>query len=302
MRVEKMKRSGFTIINNGVLNNTQLSWKAKGLFAYLWSQSDSWDFYEVEVLKHSTDGRASLRAGLKELEEHGYLKRYRNRDDKGILRESKWILSEQPMFDFPKLDKPTLDYPTLDNRTLTNTNQNNTNLNNTNLNEDAAVEPNVVNIEDQPKEQTTDCGGFAKVVDFYKTNFGMLNSYMAEELRQMYDEWSSQSEEPGGIIIKAMQIALSKNVRNWKFVCGVLRQWEGKARTLADAEALEAEHGNRGRTRQARQNGRRAPAENSLEKHNAELDRLTEEQNANFDMEAELAEIERMRAERKMKV
>lgn len=301
MRVEKMKRNGFTIINNGVLNNTQLSWKAKGLFAYLWSQSDSWDFYEVEVLKHSTDGRASLRAGLKELEEHGYLKRYRNRDDKGILRESKWILSEQPMFDFPKLDKPTLDYPTLDNRTLTSTNQNNTNLNNTNLNEDAAVEPNVVNIEDQQK-QTTDCGGFAKVVDFYKTNFGLLNSYMAEELRHTYDEWISQSEEPSGIIIKAMQIALAKNVRNWKFVCGVLRQWEGKARTLADAEALEAEHGNRGRTRQARQNGRRAPAENSLEKHNAELDRLTEEQNANFDMEAALAEIERMRAEREMKV
>lgn len=301
MRVEKMKRSGFTIINNGVLNNTQLSWKAKGLFAYLWSQSDSWDFYEVEVLKHSTDGRASLRAGLKELEEHGYLKRYRNRDDKGILRESKWILSEQPMFDFPKLDKPTLDYPTLDNRTLTSTNQNNTNLNNTNLNEDAAVEPNVVNIEDQQK-QATDCGGFAKVVDFYQTNFGMINSYMADELRQTYDEWDSQSEEPGGIIIKAMQIALEKNARNWKFVLGVLRQWEGKARTLADAEALEAEHGNRGRTRQARQNGRRAPAENSLEKHNAELDRLTEEQNANFDMEAALAEIERMRAEREMKV
>ena len=300
MRVEKMKRSGFTIINNGVLNNTQLSWKAKGLFAYLWSQSDSWDFYEVEVLKHSTDGRASLRAGLKELEEHGYLKRYRKRDDKGILRESKWILSEQPMFDFPKLDKPTLDYPTLDNRTLTSTNQNNTNQNNTNLN-DAAVEPNVVNIEDQQK-QTTDCGGFAKIVDFYQANFGMINSYMADELRQTYDEWSSQSEEPGGIIIKAMQIALAKNVRNWKFVCGVLRQWEGKARTLADAEALEAEHGNRGRTRQARQNGRRAPAENSLEKHNAELDRLTEEQNANFDMETALAEIERMRAEREMKV
>lgn len=301
MRVEKMKRSGFTIINNGVLNNTQLSWKAKGLFAYLWSQSDSWDFYEVEVLKHSTDGRASLRAGLKELEEHGYLKRYRKRDDKGILRESKWILSEQPMFDFPKLDKPTLDYPTLDNRTLTSTNQNNTNLNNTNLNEDAAVEPNVVNIEDQQK-QTTDCGGFAKVTQFYQDNFGMLSSYLYDDIRQTYDEWSSQSEEPGGIIIKAMQIALAKNVRNWKFVCGVLRQWEGKARTLADAEALEAEHGNRGRTRQARQNGRRAPAENSLEKHNAELDRLTEEQNANFDMEAALAEIERMRAEREMKV
>lgn len=296
MRVEKMKRNGFTIINNGVLNNTQLSWKAKGLFAYLWSQSDSWDFYEVEVLKHSTDGRASLRAGLKELEEHGYLKRYRNRDDKGILRESKWILSEQPMFDFPKLDKPTLDYPTLDNRTLTSTNQNNTNLNNTNLNEDAAVEPNVVNIEDQQK-QTTDCGGFAKVVDFYKTNFGLLNSYMAEELRQTYDEWSIQSEEPGGIIIKAMQIALAKNVRNWKFVCGVLRQWEGKARTLADAETLEVEHKNRQcRQREARIVGA------DVKRNSEELDRLAKEQNASIDMDAELAEIKRLKYEMGMQV
>lgn len=287
MKVEKIRRKGFTVISNDVLNNTALSWKAKGLFAYLWSQSDLWDFYEVEVLKHSTDGRASLRAGLKELEEHGYLKRYRNRDDKGILRESKWILSEQPMFDFPKLDKPTLDYPTLDNRTLTSTNQNNTNLNNTNLNEDAAVEPNVVNIEDQQK-QTTDCGGFAKVIDFYKTNFGLLNSYMAEELRHTYDEWSSQSEEPSGIIIKAMQIALAKNVRNWKFVCGVLRQWEGKARTLADAESLEAEHKNN-RTSKSKH------AKPGNQKTMENFDDLANKQNAGIDMSETLSDIESLK-------
>lgn len=302
MKVEKIRRKGFTVISNDVLNNTALSWKAKGIFAYLWSQSDSWNFYEVEVLKHSTDGKASLKAGLKELESAGYLKRYRVRDGKGFLRESKWILSEEPMSDYPTLDNPTLENRTLENRTLTNTNYNNTNNNNTNLNEDAVVDTSLVNIVDQPEEEAIDDDGFGKIVEFYQENFGMMSSYMSEELRHTYDEWISQSEEPSGIIIKAMQIALAKNVRNWKFVCGVLRQWEGKARTLADAEALEAEHGNRGRTRQARQNGRRAPAENSLEKHNAELDRLTEEQNANFDMEAELAEIERMRAERKMKV
>ena len=287
MRVEKMKRSGFTIINNGVLNNTQLSWKAKGLFAYLWSQSDSWDFYEVEVLKHSTDGRASLRAGLKELEEHGYLKRYRNRDDKGILRESKWILSEQPMFDFPKLDKPTLDYPTLDNRTLTSTNQNNTNQNNTNLN-DAAVEPNVVNIEDQQK-QTTDCGGFAKVVDFYQENFGLINSYMADELRQTYDEWDSQSEEPGGIIIKAMQIALSNNVRNWKYACAVLRTWEDKRpQSLSDVEALEAEHKN---NRTAKSKHAKPEKQKTMEN----FDDLANKQNAGIDMSETLSDIESLK-------
>lgn len=301
MKVEKIRRKGFTVISNDVLNNTALSWKAKGIFAYLWSQSDSWNFYEVEVLKHSTDGKASLKAGLKELESAGYLKRYRVRDGKGFLRESKWILSEEPMSDYPTLDNPTLENRTLENRTLTNTNYNNTNNNNTDKNE-AVVDTSLVNIVDQPEEESIDDDGFEKIVEFYQENFGMMSSFLCDDMRQTYNEWDSQSEDPGGIIIKAMQIALAKNVRNWKFVCGVLRQWEGKARTLADAEALEAEHGNRGRTRQARQNGRRVPAENSLEKHNAELDRLTEEQNANFDMEAALAEIERMRAEREMKV
>ena len=296
MRVEKMKRSGFTIINNGVLNNTQLSWKAKGLFAYLWSQSDSWDFYEVEVLKHSTDGRASLRAGLKELEEHGYLKRYRKRDDKGILRESKWILSEQPMFDFPKLDKPTLDYPTLDNRTLTSTNQNNTNQNNTNLNEDAVVDTSLVNIVDQPEEESID-DGFGKIVEFYQENFGMMSSFLCDDMRQTYNEWQQQSKEPDLIIIKAMQIALAKNVRNWKFVCGVLRQWEGKARTLADAETLEVEHKNR----QCRQRETRIVGAD-VKRNSEELDRLAKEQNAGIDMDAELAEIKRLKYEMGMQV
>ena len=295
MKVEKIRRKGFTVISNDVLNNTALSWKAKGIFAYLWSQSDSWNFYEVEVLKHSTDGKASLKAGLKELESAGYLKRYRVRDGKGFLRESKWILSEEPMSDYPTLDNPTLENRTLENRTLTNTNYNNTNNNNTDKNE-AVVDTSLVNIENQQK-QTTDCGGFAKAVDFYKTNFGLLNSYMAEELRHTYDEWSSQSEEPGGIIIKAMQIALAKNVRNWKFVCGVLRQWEGKARTLADAETLEVEHKNL----QCRQREPRIVGAD-VKRNSEELDRLAKEQNAGIDMDAELAEIKRLKYEMGMQV
>lgn len=289
MRVEKMKRNGFTIINNGVLNNTQLSWKAKGLFAYLWSQSDSWDFYEVEVLKHSTDGRASLRAGLKELEEHGYLKRYRNRDDKGILRESKWILSEQPMFDFPKLDKPTLDYPTLDNRTLTSTNQNNTNLNNTNLNEDAVVDTSLVNIEDQQK-QTTDCDGFGKIVEFYQENFGMMSSFLYDDMRQTYNEWQQQSNEPDLIIIKAMQIALSNNVRNWKYVCAVLRTWEDKRpQSLSDVEALEAEHKNNNRSAKSKL------AKSEKRKTMENFDDLANKQNAGIDMSEIMSDIEALK-------
>ena len=124
MRIKKQYQKGFTTVDNVVLNDTSLSWKAKGLFVYLWSQSDEWDFYESEVVKHSTDKIASLKSGLKELEQQGYLKRQRKRDDKGHLKENEWILSDNPM-----LENPMLDNPMLENHTLTNTNNNNINNN-----------------------------------------------------------------------------------------------------------------------------------------------------------------------------
>lgn len=111
---------------------------------------------------------------------------------------------------------------------------------------------------------------------------------MAEELRQTYDEWSSQSEEPGGIIIKAMQIALAKNARNWKFVCGVLRQWEGKARTLADAESLEAEHKNN-------RTSRSKHAKPGNQKTMENFDELANKQNAGINMSKTLSDIEALK-------
>ena len=134
MRIKKQYQKGFTTVDNVVLNDTSLSWKAKGLFVYLWSQSDEWDFYETEVVKHSTDKIASLKSGLKELEQQGYLKRQRKRDDKGHLKENEWILFDNPMLENPMLDNPMLDNPMLGNHTLTNTNNNNININNININ------------------------------------------------------------------------------------------------------------------------------------------------------------------------
>ena len=108
---------------------------------------------------------------------------------------------------------------------------------------DVVVEPNLVNIA----EQTTDGGDFAKVTQFYQDNFGMLSSYLYDDIRQTYDDWKQKSKEPVEIMIKAMQIALEKNVRNWRFVSKVLLNWEDRnPQTLADVEALEKEHGRQG--------------------------------------------------------
>lgn len=124
----KKYQKRFTTIDNGVLNDTSLSWKAKGLFAYLWSKPDDWDFYEIEIAKHSSDGRSSLRAGIKELEGRGYLTRSRQRSTDGKLGGTDWILSENPMQKKPMYDDPMFQNRTYDNQTLLNTNNTNTDL------------------------------------------------------------------------------------------------------------------------------------------------------------------------------
>ena len=281
------KNRDYTVMSNHHLRDRNLSLRAIGLLSKMLSLPDDWDYSVPGLVAICRESKNIIQGALKELEKNGYLVRTMTRDSSGHIGYN-YDVYEQPQHTLPRPEKQ----PQLNTNKLS-TNKLSTEESKT---QEKAVEPNVVNIEDQQK-QTTDCGGFAKVVDFYKTNFGLLNSYMAEELRQTYDEWSSQSEEPGGIIIKAMQIALAKNVRNWKFVCGVLRQWEGKARTLADAETLEVEHKNRQcRQREARIVGA------DVKRNSEELDRLAKEQNAGIDMDAELAEIKRLKYEMGMQV
>ena len=110
----------FTTIPNAIAQNDELSWKARGIFLYLASMPSNWQFYEVEVAKHASDGRDALRTGLKELENNGYLKRYRKRNEKGQVVDSEWILSDVPMSDEPVLNEPMYENPTQVNPTIQN--------------------------------------------------------------------------------------------------------------------------------------------------------------------------------------
>lgn len=74
----------FTIVPNAWLRDDRLSWKAKGLLAYLASHAEGFRVSQNLMLRAATDGRDSLLSGLAELEEAGYLvKADRDRDDSG---------------------------------------------------------------------------------------------------------------------------------------------------------------------------------------------------------------------------
>jgi len=72
--IRKLK-SGFTQIPNKLLRNNIISLKAKGLFCYLQSRPDDWQFSSVRMAKIIKEGIDSIQSGLKELEEHNYLER-----------------------------------------------------------------------------------------------------------------------------------------------------------------------------------------------------------------------------------
>lgn len=203
MKIKKVYQKRFTTVDNAVLNNVNLSWKAKGLFVYLWSQADEWDFYETEVVKHSTDGLSSLKSGLKELEEQGYLKRERQRDDKGHFKENNWILSENPI-----LENRMLDDPILENSTLTNTNNNNTNNNNNNI-----------------TTTTTEPTEIGSIYEFWESNVGSLSPYLYEEIQAIYDDWKEVSKQPKEMILESIKMALDKGVRNISYIKTILKRW-----------------------------------------------------------------------------
>lgn len=95
--VRKAKKSKYSIISNSIMQDTNLSWKAKGILCYLLHLPDDWKINLVHLEKQATDGIESLRSGFKELQDSGYIQHDTIRD-KGRILSHVWIVHEEPSF------------------------------------------------------------------------------------------------------------------------------------------------------------------------------------------------------------
>jgi hypothetical protein len=86
----------FALVNKAALEDTRLSWKAKGILAYLLSRPESWEVISGDVINRSTDGRESVLAGMNELKQFGYAKLDNDRDEKGHVMGKHWVVFEEP--------------------------------------------------------------------------------------------------------------------------------------------------------------------------------------------------------------
>ena len=73
IRVKKDKN--YSTIHNGFLRRKDLSWKAKGIMAYILHLPDDWNVVLSEVVKNATEGQSAFDSGWKELKDAGYVKR-----------------------------------------------------------------------------------------------------------------------------------------------------------------------------------------------------------------------------------
>ena len=114
-RVEKNK--GYTVMSNHHLRNHTLSLKAKGLLSQMLSLPDDWDYTLQGLAQINKESIDAIREAVRELERAGYIKRSRERDERGCLRGTVYTIYEQPRTE-PTPEEPTQEKPALDNPTL----------------------------------------------------------------------------------------------------------------------------------------------------------------------------------------
>jgi hypothetical protein len=94
------------VLHNKTIRDPKLSYKARGILAVLLSLPDNWRTSAEDLARTAPDGRDSIRAGLRELETFGYLRRTKHRDDNGRVRTITTVY-DRPL----KLSPPETDYP-----------------------------------------------------------------------------------------------------------------------------------------------------------------------------------------------
>lgn len=231
MRIQK--RDSYVVIDKTLLNNKELSWKAKGLHSYLMGLPDDWKVQEADLIKRSKDGKESTRSAIKELTDAGYIKRIAIRE-KGKFKSWEFVVYELPTFEplppeeskqvvppadegqdnpdtgnpkvvSPDTEKPKVEKPDMENPPL--------------LINECTKEPKLL------KEVVVDAGAeqdpLTKLITFYKTNIEPLAPPFTIE--KILDDVESYGVE---LVQFAIETATLSNVRKYAYITGILKTWE----------------------------------------------------------------------------
>ena len=225
IREERGNGNRYFVAGYDAIGESRLSYKAIGILMYVLSKPDNWEANEDDLVKRHDDGRASVRAGIAELIELGYMYRRRVVDDRG--RVTRWLLDtyespslnpnfcpqsenqivEEPECDYPQVENqimdspqfgfPQVDFPQVENRTLTITNKEL--LLNKELKEGEGVSDRV-ELQAPP--------AFEKPVIVSGTNTPETVQVIDPQTLELSRRWSKNSPKPVKVRMSAQQAAI----------------------------------------------------------------------------------------------
>ena len=207
IRVIKDKNNPYVMLNKTCLQDSSISWKAKGLHSYVMSLPDGWDIYLSDLTNRSKDGKDSTNSALKELEKNGYLSRLIKRDEKGkLLGGYDYIFyevpnnispkSEKPKSEKPKSEKPKSEKPLLINNNITK--------------ETSLINNNI----------TKETEEYKFVTRYVEQTLGIIGPNNTLELLSFLDDGVEAD-----VIIRAIDLAIGNGKRNYNYVKGILNNW-----------------------------------------------------------------------------
>lgn len=127
MSVIRIKKTeNYVVLAKECLENPNLSFKAKGLWAYCMGRPNDWEFKIIHLIKVSKDGEDAIYSAIKELEQEGYCKKMQpNKNGKFQsvdyeMYEVSILKKCLPQPDFPDAGNPRAGNPALLSNDKTN--------------------------------------------------------------------------------------------------------------------------------------------------------------------------------------
>lgn len=106
------KKENYVVLDKGFLNDARLSWKAKGMLAYMLSLPDDWSFCISNLATHSKCSRESTANIIKELSQAGYVHKVQGRTNMGKFGKDEFSVFETPQVE-PYSENPLTEKPTI---------------------------------------------------------------------------------------------------------------------------------------------------------------------------------------------
>jgi hypothetical protein len=101
--IRARRRHRFVIVDQRAVEDTRLSWAARGLLGYLLSRPDDWKVLVKDLQRRGDLGRDAVYKLLKELRAAGYLRFEQARDRQGRIRGGTYYVHETPSSLYPDL-------------------------------------------------------------------------------------------------------------------------------------------------------------------------------------------------------